>query len=272
MKILHVWEQAGATATLAKWQAKSGHQVKVLKQAKHDQSGIGRYYNVDVIDSSRALFVLQCFKTAKDYDIIHLHDAWWLVHAVRLAYPTKKIIMHYHGSLVRSITKFWQRATWETFCDKIILATPDLLEFRYIKEPLYVPNPIDIELFKPKKIDVKKGVGFSSLKSGMDKESLQNILRSNGFNIELVVQDINEKKSGKVTYEMMPEILSSYEYYVDIPIIDGKIVHANSMTGLQAMALGVKVICHDFSVKSKLPEENNPDNVLKMIDRVYSQL
>ena len=73
-------------------------------------------------------------------------------------------------------------------------------------------------------------------------------------------------------YKDFPEKLAQYEYYADIPIIDDMIIPANSMCGLQAMAMGIKTIQHDFTISDRLPEQHYPENVVKQLDKIYSSL
>jgi len=244
MKILHVWNQAGTASIIAKWQRKIGHEVIVIQNSKHDKIKCTYYYR-DMTRNSKIKFVLKCIRLAKHYDIIHLHDAWFVVLPIRILYPKKKIIMHYHGSLVRLGMKETRRKIWERFVDKIIVSTPDLLEFRYKSPPVYVPNPVDTELFHSR---AKKNNGkcVISLKKDQSINVVDSLLYDHGIDVGL-----DEVKG--IEYEKFPEKLKEYEFYADIPMSNGKIIQANSMCGLQAMSMGIKVISYDFKITDKLP-------------------
>ena len=152
-----VLRQAGVASVIAKWQAKSGHKTHVIKNIKHDKMKITFYYRGELV-RNKYVFVIKSLLAIRNYDLIHLHDAWFIVPFAKIMYPKKKFVMHYHGSLVR-MNPIKKRAQWEKKVDAIIVATPDLLDYQYAKKPTYVPNPIDTDLFKKTS---KKGTGHTN--------------------------------------------------------------------------------------------------------------
>lgn len=264
MRILHIWDQAGTASIIAKYQRKLGHHSIVIKNSKHDASGVTRYYG-GILVGNKYLFVIKSFLLASRYDVIHLHDAWFMVPLLSL-YPNKKIIMHYHGSLVRTGIKDKWRKKWEKLCHVILVSTPDLLEYHYEKTPTYVPNPIDTELFHKRKTG--SGV-FASLKFGTEPEQVEYLLKQNGMNLNVDYQVIKKKGITQIPYKDFADKLSQYEYYVDIPIVNGKIIHANSTTGLQAMSVGLRVVNFDYSISDSLPDKHRPENVVQEIMKLY---
>ena len=264
MKILHVWDQASTASVIAKWQRKIGHQTAVIKNSKHDKLKDTSYYG-GFIPKNKYLFVLQAIKMAKKFDIIHLHDAWFMVVPLKILYPKKKIIMHYHGSMVRDELKGKSmRLKWEKLVDSIIVATPDLIELEYSKQPYYIPNPVDTELFCTQNIIANEDYGLILLKKNQSLSRTRQELHKRHPDIDLFT--LNEK----VEYSEFPNILAHYSYYVDLPIINGKLIHANSVTGLQAMSMGLKVISWDYSITNSLPDYHRPENVVREIDKIYS--
>lgn len=260
-KILHVWDQAGTASVIAKWQRKIGHDSIVIKNAKHDKLHQTSYYG-GIIITSKIKFVLKCIIIAKHYDIIHLHDAWFLPVFLKILYPTKKIVMHYHGSMIRNAMKETRRKIWEKFVDVIIVATPDLLEFKYRKQPYYIPNPIDTNLFKPKNIP-NNNKALISLKKDQPRDEILSSL-----DMDITLDTISKEE--QVDYEKFPQKLSEYEYYIDFPQIKNKLIHANSVCGLQAMSMGLKVVSWDHSIKTKLPDIHRPENVVNELEKIYS--
>lgn len=269
MKILHIWDQAGTASVIAKEQRKLGHNAKVIQQAKHDKNGICRFYKDDIYHGNKIFFVLYCLMQCKNYEIIQLHDAWFMVHLVKLFYPRKKIIMHYHGSMVRYLKPYWKRKTWEFFCDKIIVATPDLLSHRYYKKPTYLPNPVDTELFTRLNPTEFYNTAFSSLKKDQSEKDLDKMLKDHGIDLNLVPQKRDERN---IEYWNFGKHLEKFEYYIDIPEFRGQIIPSHSICGLQAMSLGCKVVGHDFKISDKLPEEHNPKNVNKKLMEIYNAI
>lgn len=270
MNVLHIWNQAGVSSLLAKYQNLIGYESAVIQQTKHDPTGISKYYG-NVLYQKKSNFLFHCLSASRLYDIIHLHDAWFMVVPLSILYPRKKIIMHYHGSLVRNNTLGKMRLKNERLVNKILVATPDLLEYEYTKPPFYLPDPIDDQLFAPRTI-TKNSRGFAWLKHTQQDEQLRSLLISKNFPFHLETrQRIKGMKNGLPYYEM-PDFLSNYEYYIDIPIINDKLIKANSCLGLQCMSLGLKVVSWDFSIKSKLPEQHKPENVVKKLDEIYQSL
>ncbi len=266
MRILHVWDQASTASVIAKWQRKIfNHNVMVIKNAKHDRLKDTEYYG-GIVPRNKYLFVLKAILLARKFDIIHLHDAWFMVVPLKILYPKKKIIMHYHGSMVREELKGKSmRLKWEKLVNVIIVATPDLLEFDYSRQPYYIPNPVDTELFKPI-IPLENNKGLISLKKNQSSSRTMTELSKHGFDFRLETLPRHEK----VEYRLFPTRLMMYEYYVDLPVISGKLIHANSVTGLQAMSMGLKVISWDYAISTSLPDFHRPENVVREIEKIYS--
>lgn len=266
MKILHIWDQASTASVIAKWQRKVfNHSTAVIKNAKHDKLHDTSYYGGFIV-KNKYFFVIKAVFLAKKFDIIHLHDAWFMVVPLKILYPKKKIIIHYHGSMVRAELKGKSmRLKWEKLVDGIIVATPDLIEKEYSKQPYYVPNPVDTELFTPYS-KVENNNALISLKKNQSSSRTLTELSKHGFDVKL--ECLNQQD--KVDYEKFPTRLAMYEYYADLPVINGELVHANSVTGLQAMAMGLKVISWDYTVSDSLPEYHKPENVVREIEKIYS--
>lgn len=265
MRILHVWDQAATASVIAKWQKMIGHETAVIKNKKHDDLKMTGYYG-GIIVGNKYLFVLKALLLARNFEIIHLHDAWFMVVPLRILYPDKKIIMHYHGSLVRQeLQGKKRRLKWERLVDQIIVSTPDLLEFDYSKKPHHVSNPVDTDLFK-KHANLSNNTALISLKKNQSARRTLSELLKNGFDVKLETLTKNEK----VEYRFFPSRLVQYEYYADLPVIDGKMIPTNSVCGLQAMSMGLKVINWDYSVSDSLPERHTPENVVKEIEKIYN--
>jgi len=78
----------------------------------------------------------------RKYDIIHNHSPYFSSFGLSLLRKFgKRIIKHYHGSDLR-VWKLYE----SEFC---LVSTPDLLD--YAPNGLWIPNPVDLEAFKPKK-------------------------------------------------------------------------------------------------------------------------
>jgi len=268
LKILHVWDQASTASVIAKWQRKIyNHSTAVIKNAKHDKLKDTSYYGGFIV-KNKYLFVIRAILLARKFDIIHLHDAWFMVVPLRILYPHKKIVMHYHGSMVRAELKGKKfRLKNEKFVDYIIVSTPDLLEFDYSKQPYYIPNPVDTDLFKPIKT-LSNGKALISLKKNQSSSRTLMELQKHGFDVtlETIPREL------RTDYSNFPSRLMMYEYYADLPFVNGKMVRANSATGLQAMSMGLKVISWDYTVSNTLPDYHQPENVVREIEKIYAKI
>jgi glycosyltransferase involved in cell wall biosynthesis len=101
-----------------------------------------------------------------DVDIIHCHYALeqglYALFSKSLR-KTKKVIIHCHGTDLRDVSRSW-RYGWIVninlkLADKVFVSTPDLLR----NGVEFLPNPIDIFLFKPAKptIDLRMGHDYA---------------------------------------------------------------------------------------------------------------
>jgi len=265
-RILHVWDQASTASVIAKWQRKVfNHSTAVIKNAKHDKLKSTAYYGGFIV-RSKPMFVIKAVLLSRKFDIIHLHDAWFMVVPLKILYPKKKIIMHYHGSMVRDELKGKNmRLKWERLVDAIIVATPDLLDHDYSKHPYYIPNPVDMELFMQKTRPENNRALISLKKNQSSSRTLASLLNNN---ISVRLEPL--KKEEQIDYEQFPGKLAQYEYYADLPIVNGKMIKANSVCGLQAMSMGLKVISWDYTISDSLPDYHRPENVVKEIEKIYS--
>jgi hypothetical protein len=263
-KILHVWDQAGVACVLAKYQQKLGHESKVIKRAGFDKMKIFSFYRgteFKTMFGSKFLKIAE--KEAGKYDIIHVHDLFNLVPNLKKKYPNKKIILQYHGSRLRK-TPQEKRSKDECFADKILVSTPDLKEF---VDSEYIPNPIDTEHFSIKK-KIRNNKALCIMTESETKEEVSKFLKK--YKIELNYDEIS-RKDNPVLYNDMPNFLSHYEYYIDLKIDElGNNRKFLSMTGLQALSLGVKVLNYNFKIINKLPEQHYPENVIEKLMKIYN--
>jgi len=266
MKILHIWNQAGTASIISKELNKRGIYSAVIQDKKHDTLGISKYYND--VTYTKIPFLLHALTASRLYDIIHLHDAYFMILPLKIIYPKKKIIIHYHGSLVRDNTLGNKRLILEKYVDKIILSTPDLLPFTYNSKPELILDMIDETLFKPRPRPMN-GRALSCLKHTQTDHALRNRIINQGFTFHLETQGRNKRL---IPYKDFPNYLNKFEFYIDMPIINNKIIYANSCTGLQAMSLGLKVISNDGSIKSSLPDKHKPEFVMERLIEIYKEI
>ena len=131
-------------------------------------------------------------------------------------------------------------------------------------KPIYVPNTVDIDLFKP---IVRKNNGkcYIRLKKNQTISQVDKLLKEHGINVKLETHN-------PVLHKDFPSLLMEYEYCCDIPMAENKIIQANSMVGLGAMAMGLKTIQHDFTIKDSLPKKHQPEYSIKLLREIYDSL
>lgn len=263
MRILHIWDQAGVSCVLAKYQRRLGHEVFVFKKHGFDPFGILPYYGDKAITLKKTKYALKCLFIPEKYDIIHIHDLWQLVPVVRALWgDKKKIILHYHGTILRRTPKM-TRMVAERIADKVLVSTKDLLQYGNFT---YLPNPVDTELFyKPSQITMNNTASVT-IKGEMTVAAVEDVLTKHHVDVKL---DPTAWKAQKVPYGRMPENLVRNQYFIDLFLYKGEVQDAHTLTGLQAMALGIGTFCSDYKIHYALPHEHYPENVVNQLERIY---
>lgn len=255
MKILHVWNQAGVSSILAKYQNRLGHHAEVIKREGYDKCGIERFYGTTIFKGGRISFYRYCRKRAKEFDLVHVHS---MVKATVLI--DKPMIMHFHGSDLR-LAGFWGKIeNWIAKClaKKTVVATPDLLDLQPNAE--WLPIPVDTELFHAKR---NKNNGHALFLQNWyeGKEEAEKTTESHGWKLTV----LNPTTDNFIEYKNMPKYLSKFEYFIDrfkIPSL--------STTALQALALGLKVV-KQSTILNSFDERHNPLNVTKQCLSFYDE-
>lgn len=276
LDILHVWDTAGVGSILCKWQRKLGHRSSVLARSMFDPFGISRYYGSTTVDGGPELFFIKAHLMAVQAEVLHIHDlvrllSWW-----RRLHICKRIVLHEHGSRTRD-TPPDVRAPLERYVDHILVAMPEMLEYGHTKQPTYLPIPIDTDLFMPRNIP-QNNKGLVLMQRSQTKQETLRLLENHGYgdvNWDCVVRGNKLVYGGRRNslYQDMPEMLSQYQYYADIRIVNGTLLRDYSSTALQAMSIGLDVTGGpDYNIHNKLPDIHRPENVVATLNDVYESL
>jgi len=253
MKILHIWDCAGVASILAKWQEKQGHTVKVLMRKTSDKLGISQFYG-NTIDLTGKPFLDLAFKEAKNYDVIHVHNISKIIPKLKLRYPGKKIILHFHG--FTSATQ--KRAKiCAFFADRVFLATEDLKSV--FPKGHVIPTPIDTDHFKGMSESDKK---LSFHIRYLDLEKFKDA--TNDDSIEII-----DREKKHIPYGVMPSFLKKYGTYYDIKYMYGNLLHAQSKTCYEALACGLDVINWQGKRLTGLPPNHRPEIVANLCTKLY---
>ena len=305
MKVLHINDQAGVSCILAKYQRMNAIESKVLSSNKIDKFGILKFYKdyVDIVEPAH--FADKCISEAKNADIIHIHSNEVLVFTIRKAFGnSKKIILHYHGTDIRGLknknnpeisviqnmknrkklfvtkikNRLWlvKRGYFKPFSiesqnlvNEILVATPDLLPLLpYAK---YLPNPVDLDHFS------KRNVNHSTSNNNAltihtetgDIEKTLDYCKTNNINLKINVYD---RTKTPLLYAEIPNFLKKYDVYVDIRIVNDKLIESLSKTALESLACGLKVLTYKLEYIDKLPEEHHPLNVVNQLQNIYNNI
>jgi len=242
MNILHVWDQAAVACTIAKYQREVlGHNTRVIKRDGHDPYGIMEFYGYKPIKTiAGILFRDSAVKISTDYDVIHVHDLYEIIPHLSRKYPDKKIILHWHGSRLRN-TDAKARSIAEFLADIIYVSTPDLLGHEADSEFQYLPNPVDRKHFHRREL--------------MHDRKLS-------AELQFPATDILTK----TPYKDMPEILCNHATFIDIKPVVGTVFPQLSMTGLQALSVGLRVFHGGLDWIDTFPGGHEPETAVKRIE------
>ena len=304
MKILHINDQAGVACILAKYLRYNGIDSKVISPYRVDKFGIFKFYKdyVDLVEPVK--FIDYCISEAKKADIIHVHTTEELVVRLRKTFgDSKKIILHYHGTDIRGLKnknnsnisirenitikkklllrkvkkRLWLvkmgyfkplRTESQKLADEILVATPDLLSL--LPNAKYLPNPIDVEHFSKDNASNNKSDKTAltiKTESGNIEKALQYCKENN---IDLKI-DVFDRTKTPLMHKEIPDLLKKYSVYVDIRVVNDKILESYSKTALESLACGLTVLNYKLEYVDKLPEMHNPVNVINRLQNIYNK-
>lgn len=260
MKVLHIWNTAGIGSLIAKYMDMYYDTESYVIMRKSFDPFNQTIYG-DVFDMTASRFIIKALWLALRYDIIHVHALDKIVPILK--FLRRKVVLHYHGTDIRGRwkerRKFWEKA------DVVLVSTKDLLEGAP-DHVIYMPNPVDTDLFRDYN-SKQKGYAFH-ISYGADDIAM-NIAKELG--LQLVIHDRDKEP---IPHYMMPHMLNQYEYYIDIKKdkLTNKIIPEMSLTGLEALACGCKVVAWNNKVHEGLPKEYEPRSVVKRVYEIYKEV
>jgi len=148
-RVLHVHNVAGVSSNLAFFQRKLGWEAKVITRIVHPYC-----YDEDYYPHWKNLFPLRFFQT---FDVIHYHGNTWFrrrelkhfdYHLCKRFH--RKIVIHFHGSDLRIESMYKELKNIIDDLKIILVSTPDLLTFLPPEKGVWLPSPINIEMWHPK--------------------------------------------------------------------------------------------------------------------------
>jgi len=224
MRILHLFSMAGVAEMFCKY----GAGDKVLQLKQFDPFGFDVFYGFTESFEKLRDLIYRAEQIHNQYDKIIIHD----FSEFRLSFPKDKVIFVFHGTKLRQMDEIEKCAVKTYPC---FVTTMDLLDF--LPNATYLPNPIDLEHFTPK----KKGNGWIAINRSYQRESIEKEIK------EKYPKTFYYERNSKniVPYVDMPQFLSEYDHYVDWKFTYDKPIPNSlpypSCTGLQALAVGCTV-------------------------------
>lgn len=278
-KVLHIWNTAGVAGYLAE---------SLYDYFELDNSVITRGFDTYSLDNrfvkrvkdAPLKFNLRCLLKSLDFDILHFHSTDKMLRRFRKVLKNKPMIIHYHGSDIRDEWKLRKRY-WDK-ADRILVSTKDLLEGSP-DNVIYLPNIVNEKLCSQFYLNKKyKGSAFHVNQYAKD------IALDYAQKYKLRINILNKFKNPWNHIDFLKN-LSRYEYYIDVKrninpeslwkILKGteyykepKILKALSITGLEALCMGVKVIRYDGKRVYKLPVEHKSLSVTTKLIDIYEEL
>ena len=268
IKVLHILEIGGSVSIMSHFfnKLKAGKSHHIYHKKNKISSTVSNYYDGQSIDRF-FLLILSSFFKSFSYDIIHIHSEEYLIPIFKLT--RKKVVLHYHGSDINDLKRSKKRIrVWcRSRADAIFYNGKDMLDKIKTEKntkKIYLPNPIDTDLFKS---NLQKNHGNLILvSSNLDKEKTISEAKKLGP-LDIIDLDIQQ-----IPYYFMPKILSKYEFYFDVKIMPwGQKLKDLSNTGLQALACGCKVF-HDGKEISEFPNQFKPENVIEKLLKTYEEI
>ena len=195
--ILHIGNIAGQPQLLSKFQRKMGFKSDVFSFTRHPFGYEGNFYYPPKmpfpLKSVEQMFNLM--KIVNRYDILHFHFSSILpcgIDVLIWKMLRKKVIMHHRGSDIRYTGEKWM---YSKFADKILVSTPDLLEWSPCA--VWIPNPVDLEKYIYIGVKETGTINIVHAPSNRAKKGTEYVVKSvekiknEGYNVNLMlVEDI----------------------------------------------------------------------------------
>ena len=239
---LHLWNTAGVPSILTKYGRRADSPQVVLYRREFDPYNIGEHYNDIGLTGSARRWCMRAVYTIF-YQRLKLILVQWRIQFFLVVAPrSATVVFVVHDTKLRLC-----RIRNTKYFDKMVVATPDL---KKCAEATYLSNPVDADLFSSG--HTSNGRGLYRLKSGQSRKDLMATLERMGFG------HVDWKLVPPTPYDRRPELLAKHEYLADLSMFDRseKIAPACSTLGLQAMRMGLKVLCYDDVMRDTLLKEH----------------
>jgi hypothetical protein len=162
------------------------------------------------------------------------------------------------------------RTESQELADVILVSTPDLLSL--LPKAKYLPNPVDVDHFSkdettPNKVNNNNALTIKTTSGDIQKTLLY--CKENNINLKI---DVLDRTTTPILYEEIPKFLKKYNTYIDIRIVNNKILENFSKTALESLSCGLKVLNYKLEYIDRLPPIHNPVNVTNELENIYNKI
>jgi hypothetical protein len=273
MKVGHIWNICGIGGLLSRYldrEFPEKYESIAIDRGFADKYGHNNEKTL-VWNNRAMIWLARCFFYARKLDIIHVHSGIQWLKYYRFLYPKKIIIVHVHGTKVRENWQPWEKDLKNA--DQIIVSTPDLLKGAP-EGTRYLPNPVDEKLILEIKEECK---GLDLIKAAFHMECgaiLEAKDYADRYGLDLVC--FNRFASSPLCHKNFLLYMYQFQYYIDVKrdypggIIGKNVLEAASLTGLEAMGLGMKVIDWKGDLVSWREDIHGSTAIAKELNQIYS--
>lgn len=258
MRILHIFDTCGVASAYKALDAVNDH--RIITTARNNK--FGHSHGATVV-GSRKLFYARCLASTPFADVAVCHINLKMAHLVGLA--GRPVVLYAHGTELRLHAEEVNRDLAAGRLAHVVAATKDLTQL--VNDPsrvTYIPNPIS-PIFTPSGAKPARVRAFT-FSYGADDLALD-LARAYGLNLDILNRTF--------THNEIPIIFAQYSHYIDVKRdVEGRqLIHDGvlSLTALEALAAGLKVITPDGLVK-QLPAEYDREASLKAFLGVVSRV
>jgi hypothetical protein len=241
LRVLYLWNTAGALTPVADWLVANGHQARILMSSKYDLFGNTSMSKTAQMVNSNMEYYNAVVTQLLAYRPTHIHVNQHLQSLVlaRLLCPSTPIVFQYHGAEVRYRKTVHPEMA---LADKVIVSTPDLKRYgEWYDRPVH--SMFNYRGGRKKNTAVMFYASFYM--KDLRKEA-RDWCRKRGIELEI----LEREKGQGVEYMQMPEFLSRFEYFLDFKGYEHP--DAISRLAVEALACGCKVV-----------SDTNPDRVIE---------
>ena len=182
-------------------------------------------------------------------------------YAIKVRNRLRLIQLGYYKSL---------RTESQKLADDILVSTQDFLLL--LPHAKYLPNPVDVEHFSKDDTKHNKVNNNNALTMKTESVDIQKTLlycKENNINLNI---EIFDRTKTPLLHAEIPNFLKKYDIYVDIKIVNDKIIESLSKTGLESLACGLRVLNYKLEYIDKLPEKHHPINVVNQLQNIYDKI